>query len=73
MPAGFQPQAQLSQQVLLWFHLAILFQSAVSLLLWSRGGLVIALNTQVTRESLVRVVGRCEVGITGFQPNISAW
>ena len=31
------------------------------------------LNTQFTWESLVRVVGRGEVGITGHQPYIDAW
>ena len=31
------------------------------------------LNTQFTWESLERVVGRGEVVITGYQPNIDAW
>ena len=31
------------------------------------------INTQITSESLVRVEGRGEVGITGYQPNIDAW
>ena len=30
-------------------------------------------NTQFTWESLVRVVGRGEAGITGYQSNIVAW
>ena len=30
-------------------------------------------SSHLRKPSNVRVVGRCEVGITGYQPNIDAW